>query len=61
MAKNQVKMIIHVAYVSERPSVWLSEQTGVPVIALPASVDFQNGQSLELWFDGIINQLVAMP
>jgi len=55
-----VKMIVRVAYVSERPSQWLSERTGVPVVVLPGTVDFQDGQSLTHWFDGVIEQLVEI-
>ena len=60
LATEQVSMISHVSYASERPSHWLSEQTGIPVIALPASVDFQNGQSLSQWFDEVITLLVSV-
>ena len=48
-------MILHVAYVSERPSRWLAQHTGIPVVALPATVDFQGGQTLSQWFDGSLN------
>ena len=60
MARQKVKMIVHVAYVSERPAKWLSEQTAVPAVALPATVEFQNGQSLTSWFDSVINRLVEL-
>ncbi len=60
LSQQEIKMIIHVSYVSDRPSQWLSEQTGAPVIALPATVDYQDGQTLSLWFDGVIQQLVSV-
>ncbi len=57
---KDVKMIIHVAYVNNRPARWLSERTGLPVLALPATVDFQSGESLTSWFDNVVNKLVAV-
>ena len=60
LAAEEVKMILHVSYASERPSHWLSEQTGISVIALPASVDFQDGQTLSQWFDEVISLLVSV-
>jgi hypothetical protein len=30
----------------------------VPAIALPATVDYQQGQTLSQWFDSVIRQLV---
>ena len=59
LSQQDIKMIIHVAYVSDRPSQWLAEQTGAPVIALPATVDFQGGQTLSQWFDDVIQRLVG--
>lgn len=57
---KRVQMIVHVSYVSERPSQWLSNETGAAVIALPATVDYQDGQSLTQWFDDVIQKLVKM-
>jgi len=58
--EQEIKMIIHVSYVSERPSQWLAEQTGAPVIALPATVDYQGGQTLSQWFDRVMQQLLSV-
>ena len=60
LSQQEIKMIIHVSYVSDRPSRWLAEQTGAPVIALPATVDYQGGQTLSQWFDVVIQQLVSV-
>lgn len=60
LSQQQIKMILHVSYVNDRPSKWLSEQTGVPVVALPATVDFQNGQTLSQWFNEIIEKLAGV-
>ena len=53
-------MIIHVSYVSDRAAQWIAEQTGAPVIALPATVDFQSGQTLSQWFDDVFNKLSSV-
>ena len=60
LSQQKPKMILHVSYVSDRPSQWLAEQTGSPVVALPATVDFQGGQTLSQWFDDVIQRLVAV-
>jgi zinc/manganese transport system substrate-binding protein len=60
LSQHEVKMILHVSYVSDRPSQWLAEQTGAPVIALPATVDYQGGQTLTTWFDEVVQQLVSV-
>lgn len=60
LSQHEIKMILHVSYVSDRPSQWLSGQTGVPVVALPATVDYQGGQTLSQWFDEVIQRLVGV-
>jgi zinc/manganese transport system substrate-binding protein len=60
LSQQEIKMIIHVAYVSDRPSQWLSEQTGAPVVVLPATVDYQDGQTLSQWFDEVMLRLVGV-
>jgi zinc/manganese transport system substrate-binding protein len=59
LSQQKIKMILHVSYVSDRPSKWLSEQIGTPVVALPATVDYQSGQTLSQWFNKVIQQLVG--
>ncbi len=58
LSHQELKMILHVSYVSDRPSQWLAEQTGAAVVALPATVDYQGGQTLSQWFDEVIRRLV---
>lgn len=59
IAKDEhVSMIIYAAYLNDRPALWLSERTGIPPVALPATVDYQSGQTLEKWFDQLISKLV---
>ncbi len=60
LSKRKIKMILHVSYVNDRPTQWLSEQTGTPVITLPATVDYQGGQTLSQWFEIVIQQLVSV-
>jgi zinc/manganese transport system substrate-binding protein len=60
LSQQKPKMILHVSYVNDRPSQWLAEQTGSPVVALPATVDFQGGQTLSQWFVDVIQRLVAV-
>jgi len=59
MADKNVKMTIHVAYVNDRAARWLSKHSGVPTVSLAATVDFQKGESLTAWFDGVVEKLVA--
>jgi zinc/manganese transport system substrate-binding protein len=56
LSRQQGVMIINTSYMSDRPVHWLAEQTGLPVVTLPASVDYQGGETLYQWFD----RLVAM-
>jgi len=60
LSHQELKMILHVSYVSDRPSQWLAEQTGAAVVALPATVDYQGGQTLSQWFDDLIQRLVGV-
>jgi zinc/manganese transport system substrate-binding protein len=60
MNEQSIKMILHVSYVNDRPARWLAEQTGAPVIALPATVDYQGGQTLPQWFDELVARLESV-
>ena len=55
--QKNIAMITLTAYANDRPAEWLSDNTGIPIVSLPASVDFQQGQTLEQWFDVIIDSL----
>lgn len=57
--EDKVQFIMYVGYVNERPAEWLSDRTGLGVIELPASVDYQSGESLEQWFNRVIDKLVS--
>ena len=58
LSHNGVAMIIHAAYINERSAQWLSSRTGIPVVSLPASVNFQQGESLVQFYDTIIDALM---
>jgi zinc/manganese transport system substrate-binding protein len=61
LVQHEIKMILHVAYANDRASQWLADQTGVPVVVLPATVDYQGGQTLSQWFNEVIQQLTSVP
>jgi zinc/manganese transport system substrate-binding protein len=50
-------MIVNTSYMNVRPVKWLSDQVGIPVVTLPATVDFQGEQTLQQWFDGLVDAL----
>lgn len=51
-------MIIDTGYMNDRPAKWLSGQMAIPVVSLPASVDYQDGEKLQQWFDGLADLLL---
>ena len=57
--REEPAFIMYVDYVSDRPAEWLSERTGLQAIPLPASVDFQAGETLIQWFDALADRLEA--
>jgi len=59
LSHDDVAMIIHAAYINERSAQWLSAKTRIPVVSLPASVNFQQGETLEQFYDAVINALLA--
>ena len=50
-------MIINTGYMNDRPVKWLSDKMGIPVVGLPASVDFHNEQTLQQWFGNLVELL----
>lgn len=60
LKQQQAVMIINTSYMSDRPVHWLSEKTGLPVVTLPATVDYQGGETLHQWFDNLV-ELVQKP
>ena len=59
LSHDDVAMIIHAVYINERSSQWLSSKTGIPVVSLPASVNFQQGETLAQFYEAIIDALMA--
>jgi len=58
LQQQSAVMIVDTGYMNDRPAKWLSEQMDIPVVTLPATVDFQNGESLYQWFDKLVDLLV---
>ncbi len=58
LQQQSAVMIVDTGYMNDRPVRWLSEQAGIPIVTLPASVDFQNGESLYQWFDKLVDLLL---
>jgi zinc/manganese transport system substrate-binding protein len=53
-------VIIRAPYQDEKPSVWLSERTGIPAIVLPLTIGGTDGATdLFSLFDDIINRLLG--
>ena len=55
--QQQAAMIVNTGYMNERPVHWLSEQTGLPVVNLPASVNYSDGETLYQWFESLVDYL----
>lgn len=55
--QENVRFIMRTSFVNEKPAEWLSDKTGLNVIVLPASVDYQSGENLIEWFNGLMSQL----
>jgi zinc/manganese transport system substrate-binding protein len=57
LKQQHAEMIINTGYMSDRPVHWLSEQTGLPVVTLPASVNYHDGETLYQWFDYLVDHI----
>ena len=57
--KSKADFIIRAPFQSDKPSVWLSERTGIPAILLPLTVGgTENAIDLFSFFDDIIDRLL---
>jgi len=56
LEQNPADMILHASYQNDRPVLWLSQKTGLPVVGVDFSPSDKN--SLIQWFDGVLNQLL---
>ena len=60
LRKTPARMAIHAAYENDRPSRWLSEQTGIPGVELPYTVGgTPEATTLEAVFDQTLDRLLA--
>jgi zinc/manganese transport system substrate-binding protein len=57
IAEKDVRVIIRVGYANERPANWMASKTGLPIVVLPASVDFHSEQKLDEWYDTLITSM----
>jgi len=60
LKNKKVAMIIDTNYMNDRPVRWLAEQTNLPVVTLPSTVDYQGGETLHQWFDNLV-ELIQEP
>jgi len=54
---NPAKMVLHVAYQSDKSVLWLSKKTGIPVVSLPFGPT--DDEDLIQWFDKLLNKLMG--
>ena len=54
----EAEAIIRVSYSDDRAAEWLASRTDLPVVALPATVDYHGGQTLTQWYDELIKALL---
>lgn len=56
LKQTPAKLIIYTGYQDSKPSLWLSEKTGIKAVMLPASVDDWKQQgALIKWLDSLVN------
>lgn len=60
LKNKKAAMIIDTNYMNDRPVRWLAEQTNLPVVTLPSTVDYQGGETLHQWFDNLV-ELIQEP
>ena len=58
LEQQPAMMVINTGYMNDRPVKWLSEKMNIPAVTLPATVDFQGGESLYHWFDNLVALLL---
>lgn len=52
-------LIVYASYQNGRPATWLSDKTGMPVVALNHSVDnWQEPNALVIWYEELLNKLM---
>lgn len=57
--QEKVDMIVRSGYEDQRPSEWLSQKSGIPVVTIPFSVsDYSTSGEMEKWMDDVISRLL---
>jgi zinc/manganese transport system substrate-binding protein len=56
--QHPADMLLHASYQSDKSVVWLSKKTAIPIGALALSPS--EGESLIIWFDKVIHQLLSV-
>ncbi len=58
MATDKADFILYTTYNDSKPAEWLSNKTGIPAVAVPATVEnWQADNALLNWYEEIINTL----
>ena len=58
LQEQPADMLLHASYQSNKPATWLSNKTSLPIVELALSPS--EGESLTVWFDKIISQLLSI-
>jgi len=60
MASNKADIILYATYNDSKPAEWLSSKTGIPIAAVPATVeDWKTDNALIHWYETILNTLAG--
>jgi len=57
LEQNPADMILHASYQHDKPALWLSKKTGLPVVELAFSPS--DKENLIQWFDRLLQQLLS--
>jgi len=58
LQEQPADMLLHASYQSNKSAAWLSNKTSLPIVELALSPS--EGESLTVWFDKIIQQLLSV-
>ena len=58
LQEQPADMLLHASYQSKKPATWLSNKTSLPIVELALSPS--EGESLTVWFDKVIQQLLSV-
>ncbi len=58
LQEQPADMLLHASYQSNKPATWLSNKTSLPIVELALSPS--EGESLTVWFNKIISQLLSI-